>query len=99
MSLLTQNIIVGIIILAAIAWIVVKLIRARKKSSAGCCGCSMSASCPHLGEATSPKSPCGCPHCAADKESAEICCSVRCPEGNGAVSPKINPHENNQNLE
>lgn len=111
MSILAQNIIVGIIIIAALAWITVKLVRAHKKGNIGCSCCSIADSCPHsreavsqksscagLKEAVSPKSP--CPHCQKDRESSEICCSVPYRGGKDTVSSqKSNHHENNKNLE
>lgn len=61
MSILAQNIIVGIIILAALAWIIYKLIRTRKKGSVGCSCCSMAYSCPHRPQNDNTSH--SCPHC------------------------------------
>lgn len=98
MTLLMQNIIVGLIILSALAWIIVKLIRARKKGSVGCSCCSISESCPKNKEAIYQKPPCS--HCQKKHESSEICCSVSCPGDKDTVSSKkSNHHENNKNLE
>lgn len=111
MTLLAQNIIVGIIIIAALAWITVKLVRAHKKGNIGCSCCSIADSCIHSGEATSQNSSCAglkeaisqkspCPHCPKNHKSSEICCSVPCPRGKDtASSQKSNHHENNKNLE
>lgn len=45
-SLIIQYILVGIILLAAIVWIAIRLFRLRKKGAGrSCCGCSLADSC------------------------------------------------------
>lgn len=44
-NLIAQYIIVGIILLAASAWIIWKLIKLRKKGVKSCCGCALADAC------------------------------------------------------
>lgn len=45
-SLVIQYIIVGLILLATVIWIIVKIVKLKKHGATSCCGCSTAASCP-----------------------------------------------------
>ena len=44
-NLLIQYILVAIIIAGAVIWIILKIIKNRKRGTVGCCNCSMASSC------------------------------------------------------
>lgn len=57
-NLLIQYIVTGVLILAALVWIIVKIVRLGKGKSSGCPGCALSGSCTKPRKADGKKKSC-----------------------------------------
>lgn len=57
-NLIIQYTIVGVILLAILTWLIVKLTKLRKNENDGCCGCSLSEVCGKKNLKTTKKRDC-----------------------------------------